>query len=242
MWSGRWIGAGLCLVLTVTTVQPSAAQASPFHLAMRDIERPGGSELTPAIVLQPPPDTSQAEVELDPADAEARAAYETGKDAYALGKYEQAVGYFERCFELTQRPELLFNIGQAYSRWYEVDPKIEHLRKGKKLLQNYLAYLEAQGEFDPTSAADARTRIQEIDDLILAHEARDSGSKKDKKLAKKGWFWAVVVGGVALVAGGVTLGVVLSRRDQGDGPELGTIGAGGPGAGAEPASGALLRF
>ena len=33
----------------------------------------------------------------------------------------------------------------------------------------------------------------------------------DKPVYKKGWFWGVVVGGAVVVAGAITLGVLLSR-------------------------------
>ena len=34
---------------------------------------------------------------------------------------------------------------------------------------------------------------------------------RDKPVYKKGWFWGVVVGGVVVAAGAITLGVLLSR-------------------------------
>lgn len=55
---------------------------------------------------------------------------------------------------------------------------------------------------------------------------------------RRGWFWAVVGVGVLAVAGGVTAGVLLGRRDDGKPAELGTIG---PTSGQAP-TGLGFRF
>lgn len=173
---------------------------------------------------EPPPSTEEDA-------AEARAAYTAGGREYALGNYETAVSHFERSFELSQRAELLFNIAQSYARWYEISDDIEHLRKADRLYKNYVAFLDSDPDPDPAAKADAEAAMAEVERLIAAHRARDDGSDAsrrrqddDRPVHKKGWFWVAVIGGAALVAGGVAAGVILSRPSDPK-PELGTIGA-----------------
>jgi tetratricopeptide (TPR) repeat protein len=166
------------------------------------------------------------EPEVDP---EAVAAFEAGSKAYAMGNYEDAVKQFELAFELSKRSELLFNLGQAYSRWYELSGDIGHLKKARKLLQNFLSYLDENPDQDDGSArAQADERLTDVQGEIEEWEAIQAANEAEEKpVHKKAWFWVVLVGGAAVIAGAVTTGVVLSRRNQDQfEPELGTIGHG----------------
>lgn len=49
-------------------------------------------------------------------DAEARALFQAGSMAYAAGRYEDALESFERAYQLSPRPDLLYNLGQACDR------------------------------------------------------------------------------------------------------------------------------
>lgn len=50
------------------------------------------------------------------ADTQARAHYQTGERAYREGRFADAIEAFRQAHELSGRPELLFNIGQAADR------------------------------------------------------------------------------------------------------------------------------
>ncbi len=197
---------GIALLATAGPVQ-----ASPWRVAPR------------SILAQPASDA---------VDPEAIAAYDEGSNAYAMGNYEDAVTHFERAFELSRRSELLFNLGQAYSRWYEISGDIAHLRKGRQLLENYLSFLdEHPDQADPESRRQSEQRLEEVDRLIAAHDdgtETDPGPTDTKKpVHQKAWFWVAVVGGAAVIAGAVTTAVVLGRRNRDEfDPELGTIGRG----------------
>lgn len=180
----------------------------------------------------------------DPTDAEARAEFRAGSDAYALGNYEEAVKHFERAYQLTHRADLLFNLGQSYTRWYDISNDVEHLKKARRLYENYVLNVGATDldeEGQAQAAADAQRRITEVDRRIAQHEdAAPVGPEIDdepkKPVHKKAWFWVTVVGGLAVV-GGVTAAVVVTTRRPGFEPELGTLGSA-----SLPGGGLTIRF
>lgn len=228
----------VCVAASLALLSPVAA-ASPFALPAHSSFAVGADEA---------PSDEEAPPE-DPAVAEAKAEYKAGGDAYALGNYETAIGHFERAYELSGEPALLFNLGQAYTRWYDIDNDVEHLKKARRLYENYDLNLDATTLDEGARAearADAQHRIREVDRRIAAHEARAGAQTGEvdggegKPVTKKAWFWLAVLGGAAVVAGGVTAAVLLSNRSQTLEPELGIIG---PSAGLGLGPGGLsLRF
>jgi len=185
----------------------------------------------------------QVEVDIEGAKVE----YRLASDAYALGNYEEAIEHFERAYQLSQEPALLFDLGQAYTRWYDLSNDIEQLKKARRMYENYVINLDVTSLGDEEKAharADAQRRIAEVDRRISDHRESkpESGEVDGKKPAhKKAWFWVAIVGGVAVVAAGVTTGVVLGMRRDDFQPELGTIGrVSGP---SGPSSGGFtVRF
>lgn len=65
-------------------------------------------------------------------DDVAHGLFEAGNAAYAAGNYEEALRFFEQAYERSQRPALLYNIGQAADR----------LRDDDKVLASFKAYLD----------------------------------------------------------------------------------------------------
>jgi hypothetical protein len=229
------------------TVPVSLVHASPFGVSVS----PSG---VPFIWSQPESDDGgEGEDELDendPTVVEAKAEYRAGSDAYALGNYEEAVLHFERAYELSQQPALLFNLGQSYTRWYDISNDVEHLKKARRLYENYVlnvgaTNLDEQGQAD--ARADAQRRITEVDRLIAKHQDATTGpvgedDKSNKPVHKKAWFWVAIIGGAAVI-GGVAAAVVVTTRPKGFEPELGIIGS-SPSAGRSPLEGGglTLRF
>jgi tetratricopeptide (TPR) repeat protein len=190
----------------------------------------GGDEAAP----------SDDEIDIEAAKAE----YRLASDAYALGNYEQAIEHFEKAYKLSQEPALLFDIGQAYTRWYDLSNDVEQLKKARRMYENYVINLDVTDMTDEERAnarADAQRRIAEVDRRIADHrdsntEVDEDDDKAKKPVHKKAWFWVAIIGGIAVVTAGVTTGVVLGTRRDGFQPELGTIGL-------APSSGGLtLRF
>ncbi|WP_146156097.1 tetratricopeptide repeat protein [Enhygromyxa salina] len=156
--------------------------------------------------------------------AKARAAYDEGEKAYRLGRFEDAAVAFEHAYELSDLPDILYNIGLAHLRWYDVDPDVAHLRKAKVVLQNYI--IEIQKDPELGDLDEAEELITKIDAKIAGVEAEaeaeapergadrpvDYGPDPGKKL-RLGGAIAMGAGGV-FVVGGVVSGVVLGVRGQ----------------------------
>lgn len=167
--------------------------------------------------------------------------YKRGTQAYALGNYEQAIAHFERSYQLSNHPDLLYNLGMAYAQWHGLSADVGHLRKARRLFQNYIKALEVDAESDPAQRAEAEAQIARLDEQIAAHEARVAAATPEgprdgegvavdqapgqpaRPLHKRAWFWAVLGVSALAIAGGVTAGVLLGR-DRGKDPELGSIG------------------
>jgi len=82
-------------------------------------------------------------------DAEARALYEAGELAYQRGRFENALEHFSRAYKLSQRPELLYNIGSAADR----------LRLDEQALDAFLKYLEALPEAPNRAEVQSRIKV-----------------------------------------------------------------------------------
>src|SRR3954452_7742943 len=49
-------------------------------------------------------------------DDHARKFFEAGRAAYDVGNYTEALNHFQQAYELSERPQLLYNIGQCADR------------------------------------------------------------------------------------------------------------------------------
>ena len=155
----------------------------------------------------------------DPAqDAEARRMFEDGRAAYEAGNFEAGLNYFQRAYDLSARPGLLFNIGQAAYR----------MHSDERALKAFKAYL-AQTPNAP-NRVEVEQRIRELEQAsggpttpsyVFSPEqtARDGGGaalwswpeSKDsmekpppdsEPVTKKWWFWTTI--GVIVIGGTVT--------------------------------------
>jgi tetratricopeptide (TPR) repeat protein len=161
--------------------------------------------------------------------AEARASYETGKTAYRLGRFEDAAVAFERAYELSGLSDILYNIGLAHLRWYDVDLDLAHLRQARAVFQNYILELQKNPELG--DMAEAESVIAQIEEKIAAHQADEGvgtvgdddiedpapkpieiGPDPSKKLRLGGGI-AMGLGG-ALIVGGAVGGVIMGLRGQ----------------------------
>lgn len=96
-------------------------------------------------------------------DAEARGLFEAGRAAYTRGSYEAALDHFERAYELSGRPMMLFNIGQAADR----------ARHDARAIEAFEAYLEQQP--DAPNRAMVENRLEVI--RSAAEDRNDTGAE-----------------------------------------------------------------
>jgi hypothetical protein len=65
-------------------------------------------------LASPAPLRAQPATAAKPAENTPRAHYQRGLNFYNVAEYDQAIAEFKKAYELSNAPELLFNIGQAY--------------------------------------------------------------------------------------------------------------------------------
>ncbi|MCA9707028.1 MAG: tetratricopeptide repeat protein, partial [Myxococcales bacterium] len=112
---------------------------------------------------------------LDPAEADranAEQAYREGSDLYELGKYPEAIERFQRAWELSKEVQLLYNLGQAQWKWFDVDPDIDHLRQAALFFRNYDKRMRLVEGYDQV----------EIDNILKAIDAQIEN--EERKIAE----------------------------------------------------------
>ena len=80
--------------------------------------------------------TARAQDEGSATDREARAIFSAGSVAFEDGRYQDALARFEEAYALSERPELLYNIGLCLDR----------LRRDAEALENFERFLAAVPE------------------------------------------------------------------------------------------------
>jgi tetratricopeptide (TPR) repeat protein len=151
------------------------------------------------------------------ADAQARQLYLEGDEAYAAGDYELAVARFARAYELSGRPALLFNLGNAYERMGAFKEAAEALRRylegpdarDREAVELRIARLEEAHRRRQAEIArlEALAREQAGDDLEPASghgEIIDDAAPATRDTRTQAWLG----GGGAAVAGGLMFGLV----------------------------------
>lgn len=155
---------------------------------------------------------------------EARGAFDAGQAAYRAGRFPEALSYFERAYELTEEPDLLYNIATVHDR----------LRHDREALDAYRAYLAARPAAD--DRANLEARIEVLEAALAAAEAAPPVEMEPEAEpeveppvepvvepepppppaptdAGPGPWILVGVGAAVAVAGGVLLGLTVSDLD-----------------------------
>ena len=176
---------------------------------------------------------------------DAKSLFTRGRTLYALGRFGEAAELFEKAFELKQDPAILYNAAQAHRLGGDK-------KKALVLYQNYLRLFGEQsnaGEVekrivDLKAAIEAEQAAKTNPPTGLLNDKAEtpttpppptapvpppplvppqSEPPPKKPLARRGWFWGVVVGGVAVAGGAVALGVVLGTAKSGPAITLGSV-------------------
>ena len=100
----------------------------------------------------------------------AKIEYEKGEKAYRLGQFPEAAAAFEKAYEKSGLPDILYNIGLSYLRWYDIDPDVAHLRKARVVFENYI--IEIQKNPDLGDLDEAETLIESIDEKLEEAERK----------------------------------------------------------------------
>jgi len=145
------------------------------------------------------PDAEQ-DVNPDDTDTRARGLFLAGEAAFNRAQFEEALGYFEGAFRLSERPQLLFNIGLAAQRAGRRDRAIEAFRQ----------YLESIP--DAANRPDVEARIASLEATAEQGPGPEPPSGGAGDGGGPGIVPWVVIGVWAAVAiiGGVLLGAGLS--------------------------------
>lgn len=97
-------------------------------------------------------------------EVDAEALYQQGEQAYWLGDFELAVARFEAAYAASHLPALLYNVGLAYLRRYELSADPQDLQRARAVLRNYSLELEK----DPSlgQAENVPKLLAQIDELL----------------------------------------------------------------------------
>ncbi|MBK9758032.1 MAG: hypothetical protein IPO88_31865 [Nannocystis sp.] len=98
--------------------------------------------------------------------ADGQRLFDEASAAYNLGKFADAIAKFEAAYALLKAPSLLYNLGQAHAKAYEIDQDLAHLRQARVLFTNFIKIRESTGE----AIGDAKERVAEIEAEIAAKE------------------------------------------------------------------------
>ncbi len=107
--------------------------------------------------------TSEVAVDVQ---AEGQRLFDDASAAYNLGKFADAIAKFEAAYALLKAPSLLYNLGQAHAKAYEIDQELAHLRQARVLFGNFIKIRESAGE----STGDAKERVAAIEAQLAAKE------------------------------------------------------------------------
>ncbi|MEM6558415.1 MAG: tetratricopeptide repeat protein [Myxococcota bacterium] len=174
----------------------------------------------------------------------ARQAFKKAEALYRVGEFERALEFYTHAYEKSDKPELLFNIGQChmglgdyrkasfyYEQYLRDVPKSRHRETVKALV------VEANER--EARAEEQRNKELERERLLAAKQVEEerarAAAKETERLQrlaevapppaerrpvyKKWWFWTAVGGAVAV--GAIATTIALSGGD--DDASLGTL-------------------
>jgi tetratricopeptide (TPR) repeat protein len=90
---------------------------------------------------------------MEPGEEEARARFVAGRIAFGEGRYEDALADFTRAYELSGKPELLYNIGHTADR----------LRHDEEALEAFERFLELMPEHEARDEVERRVAVLRVE-------------------------------------------------------------------------------
>lgn len=213
-------------VLAATLVYGATpiAYAAPEEIAETEAETEAapedGAAEAPAETETPAEPQPEPAPESSPDEERAAQAFREGSDAYELGKFEEAAGKFGEAWELSHKPQLLYNLGQAHWKWFSVDPDIDHLRKARLFFTNYDKRMRLSEGYDEKEIAgyleqiekqiaEEEKRIEEANRPVIIQSAALTEEEVQREQRRRTTRALNISGNVLIVAGSLTFGLAL---------------------------------
>jgi hypothetical protein len=159
-------------------------------------------------------------------DRPGRARFAMAETKFNLGRFAEAAADYQAAYEAEPLPAFLFNIGQCYRnvgnyeraqfyfrRYVELAPRSPNRPDAEHLIAE-MERLEAERQPAAVAALTSLPTPAAGGDSAPAFApvvARTGDSAPSRPIYRRPWFW---VGGAALVAGAITVGVLVSRDDH----------------------------
>lgn len=165
-------------------------------------------------------------------DEAARAAFDAGRHAYADADYELALAEFNRSYELSRKPELLYNIAMtferlrrdreaidAFERYLAEVPSAENhpvvsrrlkALKASVAAADAAAYAEKNAAPTPEEVARAQVARTEAKSAPVTEQPAPA-QEESPPVYSTWWFWTSIG---TVVAAGVVTGIVLAQPDE----------------------------
>ncbi|MCB9604553.1 MAG: tetratricopeptide repeat protein [Sandaracinus sp.] len=158
-------------------------------------------------------------------DEEARRLFQAGQIAYEDARYPDALGYFEHAYELSERPELLFNIGQTADRLRDDERAIAAFELYVDLLPDAENRRQVEVRLDILRTRSTPTvqapPVAEEQNAVVGPPPADVEEPRPKR------WWIGVVVAVVAVAAGVGIAIAATRDGGTQEPLAGDVGPGG---------------
>ena len=174
--------------------------------------------------------------------ADAKAHWEEGTKLYDLGRYREAAREYEASFRLAAKPEMLFNIGQAYRQAGDYEaalrayrgflrrfPESENRVQVDEYIRAFQEHLDEEkrkaAEQPPPPAASTPAPVPApvaappaaapiAAPVVVAPAAPP---RERVPVYKRWWLWTIV-GGVVVAGGAAALAVVYTTRKNAPSP------------------------
>ena len=157
----------------------------------------------PSIASAQSPSTATADAAASGDDATARALFEEGRQAWDAGDYPRAADRWERAFNLSGRPELLYNLGNARFALHQLDAAESAYGRFLSLANPEPARRrEVEGRLDEIRVQRAATGTPTSDGASGASGGEDIGSRFLGTWISAGATVALAGTGAGLLAAG----------------------------------------
>jgi tetratricopeptide (TPR) repeat protein len=157
--------------------------------------------------------------EQDLSDQQARSHFSVGRAMYDAGRFSEAAAEFQQAYDLSRRPELLYNLYIAYrdsSQFVRARDALRQYLAEVTDVPNRLQLASRLEALEARIAEEERAQARAAADLAAAEQARADAEAAQRRAeaqaarlqrARPWWPWVVFGAGLAAVGVGVPLGV-----------------------------------